>query len=138
MRVDKLMSQNVQTIASDASLQRAAECMAVLDIGALPVMENDKVVGIVTDRDLVVRGISKNFDPGDRPVRDVMSTETISIPVDQSAEVAVELMREKQIRRLLVRDANDKLIGIVTIGDLASRAGDASLVAEATIGVAQP
>ena len=138
MHIESLMSTDVQTIESDASLQKAAQFMAQRDIGALPVMENGKIVGMVTDRDLVVRGVSQNYEPAKRVVRDVMSAETFAIPADQEVESAVNLMREKQVRRLLVHDADKNLKGIVTMGDLAVRGEDPSLTAQAAAAVSKP
>jgi CBS domain-containing protein len=116
-RVRDVMTANPVSVADDADLIRVAEIMRDRDIGDVVVRSNGSVVGIVTDRDLVVRGLAEgNIEL--LTARDVCSRDLTSVSSEDSASTAVDLMRQKAIRRLPVID-DGELVGIVTIGDLA-------------------
>ena len=120
-KIADIMSTDVQTIQPQESLRRAAQCMQELDVGALPVCDGERLLGMLTDRDITVRGIADGLDPDSACVSDIMSPEVDTITVDQDADEAKRLMGERQIRRLPVVDANRRLVGIVSLGDLAVR-----------------
>jgi CBS domain-containing protein len=122
MFISEIMTREVESIGPDETLQAAAARMKDLGVGPLPVCENQSVVGMVTDRDITVRAVSKGLDPARTSVREVMSTEVVCCFEDQDVEVAARLMESKQIRRIMVVDRDKKLVGIVTIADLAADA----------------
>jgi CBS domain-containing protein len=117
MNIREVMTPNPQCVAPGDSIQNAARIMRDCDTGAVPVVDNGRPVGIVTDRDIVVRAVA---DGGqlNRPVRDIVSSNIICISPDMSTHQAADLMSEHQIRRLPVVE-NERLVGIVSLGDLA-------------------
>lgn len=119
MRVSECMSRDVKVIAPDKTIREAARIMAQNDVGALPVGENDRIVGMVTDRDIVVRAISDGRGP-DTPVREVMSEGVCYCFEDEDLQHVVSNMGEQQIRRLPVMSRNKRLVGMVSLGDLAT------------------
>jgi CBS domain-containing protein len=120
MRLSNIMTGAIQTIAPGASLAEAAKKMASGDIGSLPVCSDKRiVVGIITDRDITVRAVARGLDPVRTQVQEVMTREVLSCPADSEVEAACDLMEEKQVRRLVVTDAQDRPIGIVSLGDIA-------------------
>lgn len=119
MKLSEVMTASVEVISPDATLMEAAEKMRTLDVGPLPVCEGDKVIGMVTDRDIVIRAVALGRDPRTSRVREVMSAGVESCLASDSVDDAAKLMREKQIRRIIVLDDNKKLCGIVSLGDLA-------------------
>lgn len=129
MKVAGMMTSNVEWCEPESKIQEAAEKMKELDVGVMPVCENGNVVGVVTDRDVVVNGVAHNI-PVDAQVSQVMSTDLVTGNRNMLVEEAAELMAEHQIRRLPIVD-NEKLVGIVSLGDLAvnqqtvHRAGEA-------------
>jgi len=116
-----IMSTQVRTIQPQESLRRAAQCMQEFDIGALPVCDGERLLGMLTDRDITVRGIADGLNPDQACVSDIMSPEVEYCTVDQDAEDAKRLMGAKQLRRLPVLDKDRRLVGIVSLGDLATR-----------------
>ncbi|MDR7268635.1 CBS domain-containing protein [Pelomonas saccharophila] len=116
-----IMSTDVRTIQPQESLRRAAQCMQELDVGALPVCDGERLLGMVTDRDITVRGIADGLHPDHACVSDIMSPQVETCTVDQDADDAKRLMGAKQLRRLPVLDRTGRLVGIVSLGDLAVR-----------------
>jgi len=116
-----IMSTDVRTIQPQESLRRAAQCMQELDVGALPVCDGEGLLGMVTDRDITVRGIADGLHPDHACVSDIMSPQVETCTVDQDADDAKRLMGAKQLRRLPVLDRTGRLVGIVSLGDLAVR-----------------
>jgi len=138
MRVNEVMTRRAECIPPDATLQEAAERMKKLDVGSLPVCDNNRLVGMLTDRDITVRSVSDGFDPRTDLVRDVMTPEVVYCFEDQDVTEAAKLMREKQIRRLAVLNRNKRLTGIVSLGDLAVEAGNEQLAGETLEGISEP
>src|SRR5215813_1130006 len=138
MQVKDVMTRGVECISPDATLQDAARKMRDLDVGPLPVCENDRLVGILTDRDIVVRAIAEGRDPQDSRVRDVMTRGIDYCFDDDDVAEAAWHMEAKQIRRLAVLDHNKRLVGIVSLGDLAVKSPDEHLTAEALEQVSLP
>jgi CBS domain-containing protein len=121
MLVKEAMSRDVKTVAPDQPLQDAARIMLDIDVGALPVGENDKLVGMITDRDIAVRGVAAGKAPTAR-VREVMSAEVKYCYEDEDTAHVARNMGEQQIRRLPVVDRNKRLVGILSLADLATSA----------------
>jgi CBS domain-containing protein len=119
--VAEIMSTDVQAIEPQETLQRAAQLMKELDVGSLPVCEGERLLGMVTDRDIAVRGVAAGLGPSDACVSDVMSDEPVVCRGNEDAQDVLQLMGDRQVRRLPVVDDQQKLIGIVAMSDLARR-----------------
>ena len=121
MNIREVMTANPRCVSPNDSIQNAACIMRDEDTGAVPVVENGRAVGIVTDRDIVVRAVAGGGQLN-RPVRDIVTGSLVSASPDMSTREAAELMSEHQIRRLAVIE-HEHLVGIVSIGDLAVKEG---------------
>jgi CBS domain-containing protein len=121
MQVREIMTPSVKTIAADASLREAAQMMAAQDCGSLPVAQGDRIVGMVTDRDITLRAVANSKDPDTCTVQEVMSEEIKYLFDDESTEDLVRNIGTLQIRRLPVLNREKRLVGIVSLGDLALR-----------------
>lgn len=121
MKVKDIMTDDLAVISPDATVIEAAQLMQKHDVGAVPVCEGTNIVGLVTDRDIVVRNIAHGKDPNHTPVRDVMTTEVKSISPETNISQAAEIMATQQIRRLPVIE-DDRLVGMLSLGDLATKA----------------
>jgi CBS domain-containing protein len=120
MKVREIMTKEVQVIHPDDSLQAAAQKMSSHDIGFLPVLEADQMVGVITDRDLVLRGIAQGMNSTAMLGRDLMTSPVIYCFEDQDVKDAVKLMEESQIRRLVILSRSEKRpVGVISLGDLA-------------------
>ena len=117
-RVKDVMTRHVEVIRPDATLKDAAAKMADLDVGVMPVCDGDRLVGMLTDRDITIRAIARGADPS-TPVREIMSTSVRYAYEDEPIAGARDAMKKHKIRRLPILDANRRLIGIVSLGDLA-------------------
>src|SRR5882672_8818627 len=117
MNIREVMTPNPQSVSPGDSIQNAARIMRDLDTGAVPVVENGRPIGILTDRDIVVRAVAEDGQLN-RPVRDIVSGNVICASPDMSTHDAADLMSEHQVRRLPVIE-NERLVGIVSLGDLA-------------------
>jgi len=123
MRLDTIMTRDVEVVQPDAPLQIAAQKMRDRDVGSLPVVEQGQVVGIITDRDVTVRAVAAGFDPRTARVRNLATAEVIWCYPDQDIEKAARLMEDYQIRRLVILDTKtQKLAGIISLGDIAKKA----------------
>jgi len=138
MQVRDVMSREVQATTPHATLREAAELMKKLDVGPLPVCDENHLVGMITDRDITVRAVAEGQDCFEGKVRDVMSTDIVSCCEDDDITVATRLMREKQVRRLPVLSRDKRLIGIVTLGDVALNTGDTQASARTLQAVSEP
>jgi CBS domain-containing protein len=119
MNVSEVMTHGVYTTSPDETVQAAAQTMADLDTGVLPVGENDRLIGMLTDRDLSVRVVAEARDPTTTLVRDVMSPEVRYCFEDDSVEEAAVKMSQWQVRRLPVLSREQRIVGIISLGDLA-------------------
>ena len=138
MQVKDVMTRGAECVRPEATLQEAAQKMKSLDVGPLPVCDNDRLVGMLTDRDITVRAVAEGKDPRATRVRDAM-TEGISYCFeDDDVADAARVMKERQVRRLVVLDRNKKLAGIVSLGDLAVETGDEHLAGKTLERVSQP
>ena len=124
MLIKDIMTRGVETVSPQTTLQEAAARMKTLDVGPLPVCEGDRIAGMVTDRDIVVRGIAEGRDPRTTKVSDVMSRDVVTCKESDDVKVAARTMKDKQIRRLLVVDDKQKVSGIVSLGDVAVEGDD--------------
>lgn len=129
MLIRDVMSRHARTIAPSDTLRTAAELMRVHDIGFLPVSQHGRVVGAVTDRDLVVRGLAAGLGP-DTSVSQVMSEQVVYAFDDETVEEGLERMENEGVRRLLILGRKMDLVGVVSLDDLASDPSAASAVAE--------
>ena len=120
-KIADIMSTDVRTVQPQDSLRRAAQCMQELDVGALPVCDGERLLGMVTDRDIAVRAIADGLNPDEACVSDIMTPDVQFCTTEQDAEEAKRLMGARQVRRLPVIDDNRRLVGIVSLGDLATR-----------------
>ena len=136
MKVSEVMTREVATVRPDQTAREAAGFMLSADAGSVPVTEGDRLVGMITDRDIAVRGVAKGSGP-ETPVRDLMTNDVVCARLDEDVEEVASRMSEAQVRRLPVVDAQDRLCGIVSLGDLA-REGDPDTAEEALEGVSQP
>jgi CBS domain-containing protein len=125
MKVHEIMTPHARCVAPENTLVEAAGLMRQLDVGALPVCENDRLAGMVTDRDIVLRGVADGRPSESATVSEVMSQGIIYVFGDQEIEEAARLMEEKQIRRLPVLSREKRMIGILSIGDMAVTANPA-------------
>ncbi len=119
MKIQEIMSSDVRCISPTDTLVEAARLMRDLDVGAIPICDNDRLAGMLTDRDLALRGVAEGEDPNTTTVRETMSEGIIYAFEDESVEKAARIMEEKQIRRLPVLNRDKRLVGIVSLGDLA-------------------
>jgi CBS domain-containing protein len=133
------MTREVQCTRPDATIVDAAREMKKLDVGSLPVCgDNDKLVGMITDRDIVIRAVADRRDMQEVKVQDIMTPDVQFCMEDHPVEHAARIMREQQIRRLVVLNKNRRLVGIVSLGDLAVDTHDDQLVGNALEGISEP
>ncbi len=119
MQVSDVMTREIRLIKQDATLIQAAELMRQHNIGCLPVYSGNQITGMVTDRDLVIRGLAEHLDPGQTHVQDVMTKGVYTCLENQSVEEACRLMEDKQVHRILVLDRDHQPIGIISMQNLA-------------------
>jgi CBS domain-containing protein len=136
MKISECMSRDVRVAAPDNTMQSAAQIMADIDAGFLPVADNDRLIGIVTDRDIAIRGVAAGRPP-EASIRDVMSSEVKYCFEDDDADDVLENMSDIQVRRLPVVDREKRLVGIVSITDLAVN-GDTARAGAALGDIARP
>lgn len=125
MKIKDLMASDLEVVEPGMSLVQASQIMSDADIGSIPVVDDGEPVGILTDRDIVVRGIAEGLSPAETKVESVMTKDVVCCHADDDVESAKELMRRRQVRRVVVVDADGKVCGIVSVGDLVN-AGEAA------------
>ena len=136
MRVSEAMTREVRIATPGQSIREVAKIMAEIDAGAMPVGDNDRLVGMITDRDIAIRAVALGKGP-DTPVRDVMSTEQVLFCYeDEELDHVAKNMSEQQVRRLPVVNREKRLVGIVSLGNLAQNEGRAAN--KAVKGVTKP
>ncbi len=138
MKIRDVMTPDAVAAHPEMTLTAAAEMMRLLNVGSLPVVEGERVVGIVTDRDIVVRGLALGFNPRSASVADVMTRNVQTCSVDEDVEEVAQQMRDLQVRRLLVVDERERLLGIVSLGDLAMEMEDQALAGRVLEGISEP
>jgi CBS domain-containing protein len=138
MRIAEIMTRDPEVVRSDGFLKDAALRMQQLDVGMLPISEGDRLVGMLTDRDITVRATAKGRDPTTTQIREIMTPEVVYCFEDQEVSEAAKLMQEKQIRRLPVLNQEKRLVGIVSLGDVAVHSGAEKVVSETVKEVSEP
>jgi CBS domain-containing protein len=136
MKVSKVMTRDVRLIEPSQTIRKAAQLMAELDTGIIPVREGDRLVGMITDRDIAVRGVAQGRGP-DTSVREVMTDDVKYCFEDDDTNDVARNMADIQVRRLPVLDRDKRLVGIISLGDMAVTEG-ASQAGEAVAGISQP
>lgn len=137
MKIREIMTPDVQCVGPGESLADAAALMRQLDVGALPVCEEQQVIGMITDRDMAIRAVAEGRDPNATSVRDIMTAGVVFVYDDQDLGAAVRMMEKHQIRRAPVMSRDQRLVGILSLGDIAVDASPV-LSAEALREVSQP
>jgi CBS domain-containing protein len=139
MQVNEVMTPAVECVRPNDSIAAAAQKMKELDVGALPICgDDDRLVGMITDRDITVRATAGCCDPLGTCIRDVMTPGIIYVFEDQDVAEAAQLMKENQVRRLPVLNRDKRLVGIVSLGDLAVDTGDEELAGATLEAVSEP
>ena len=128
MNVREVMTTNPRTVSPNDTIQIAARIMKEEDTGVVPVVDNGRAVGVVTDRDIVVRAVADGSQPN-KPVREIATIDIVCATPDMSTREATKIMSERQIRRLPVVEG-DRLVGIVSLGDIAVKEGKDSRTGE--------
>jgi CBS domain-containing protein len=138
MQLSDIMTSNPVVLGPDTVLREAAQKMRDLDSGVIPVGENDRLVGMLTDCDITVRATADGMDLNTTPVRDVMSSNVVYCFEDDDIELAARKMEEHQIRRLIILNRDKRLLGIASLGDLAVHAPSDRLPGEVTEAISEP
>lgn len=138
MRLAEVMTRHVEVVGAGASLKEAAKKMKQLDVGLIPVCESDELKGTLTDRDIAIRATAEGRDPSKTKVSDIMSEDITYCFEDQEIQEAMSLMEARQIRRLPILNRKKRLVGIVSLGDLAVHAGESEQTGETLKEVSRP
>ena len=138
MKVNEIITHDPEVIHPETTLIEAAQKMKSMDIGMLPVCDGDRLVGVITDRDITVRGVAQGYDPKTARVQEVMTPEVIYCFDDEDVKDVAKKMEEEQVRRLPVLNREKRLVGIVSLGDLAVRTGKEKLAGEVLERVSEP
>jgi CBS domain-containing protein len=137
MNVRDAMTARPRSVAPDTPLSQAAYLMKTEDIGAIPIVDGDRLVGMVTDRDIVVRAVAKETDPRAMPSREISSVDLVTVGPDQDLSDALHLMAQHKVRRLPVVDDENRLLGVVSQADIALEGKDKS-VGEMVADISEP
>jgi len=121
------MTDRPRCVTPETPVVEAAQLMAAEDVGSLPILEDDKLIGVVTDRDIVVRAVAQQKNPQGMPVREVASRELVTVRPDEDLSEALKLMAFNQVRRLPVVDEDNNLVGVLAQADVASAAKEKSV-----------
>ena len=136
MKISNCMTNDVQIANPDQTIREVAQIMARLDAGSMPVGDNDRLVGMITDRDIAIRGVAMGKGP-DAKVSDVMSSDVKYCFDDEEVEEVLHNMGDLQVRRLPVLNRDKRLVGIISLGDLATN-GQTADAGEALSGISKP
>jgi CBS domain-containing protein len=132
------MTREVEVISPDAPIREAAMKMRALDVGPVPVCSGERLIGMVTDRDIAIRAVAEGCNPNSTPVQQVMTPEVLYCFEDQDVEDAANLMEERQVRRIPVLDSRNRLVGIVSLGDLSLGTRDSERIGRTLEEVSAP
>jgi len=130
MKVSEIMTRHVECINLDTFVKDAAEKMKSLDIGFLPICENDRLTGTITDRDITIRVVADGLNPRSVKARDVMTPNAFYCLEDQDIEEVGRRMQETEVKRMLILNRDHKLVGVVSLGDLSRASGVQQLAGE--------
>ena len=136
-KVHEFMTERPRCVTPETRVSEAAALMASEDVGSLPILEGERLAGVVTDRDIVVRGIAEGKDPRGMPVREIATRDPVSVSPEQSLDEALQLMASHQVRRLPVVDEDDRLVGVLAQADVATKTGKEKAVGEMLEGISQ-
>ncbi|MBX3709235.1 MAG: CBS domain-containing protein [Gammaproteobacteria bacterium] len=132
MLAKEIMSKKPEFLSSDATLKQAADQMRTHDYGFIPIGENDKLIGTLTDRDITVRAVAEGWDPNKKTVKEVMHKGVFYCLEDDPLEKVIQQMETLQVRRLIVLNKDKRMTGIISLGDIAMKCKDAKLCSELT------
>src|SRR5206468_9033597 len=138
MKISEVMTRNPEVVRPDATVQEAARKMDELNVGALPVCDGERLVGMITDRDITVRATAEGAAPDQCRVEKAMSAEVDYCFADDNVDDAAEKMQQRQIRRLPIIDRDQRLVGIVALGDLATEVNKPKTVAATLEKISEP
>jgi CBS domain-containing protein len=130
MKVNEIMTRNVEYIDPETPIAKAAEKMRHHNIGFLPICAKDRLVGTITDRDITIQSVAQGRDPRLTPVREIMNPQVFYCYEDDDIHKVGQYMREREVRRMLILDRQKRLVGIVSIGDLATASGEKQFAGE--------
>ena len=136
-KVSDLMTRGVRTLTPEDTMLQAAQAMEALDVGSLPVCDDDRLVGMVTDRDLVLRGIAQGYTPGNTRLDGLITRQVQCCHEDDAVDEVLQQMRDAGIRRMPVLDRDERLVGILTLGDVAAKT-ESPQAGEALAEISQP
>lgn len=122
--IREVMTSNPRTIEADKPVADAAKLMCDEDVGLAPVVEGDRLVGTLTDRDIAIRVVAEGKDPASTPVREVASTDVVTVNPEQDLDEALRLMAQNQVRRIPVAEQDGRLVGVVAQADVARQADE--------------
>ncbi|NLO39946.1 MAG: CBS domain-containing protein [Ruminiclostridium sp.] len=137
MKVRDVMTKSVATIRPEATIKEAASIMQQHNVGSIPVVDTNGLVGIVTDRDIVVRNIAAGQDPQSTPVKNVMTSQVTTVTPDEDVHAISQMMSTRQIRRVPVVE-NQRLVGMVSLGDIATTGATNMEASEALTEISKP
>jgi CBS domain-containing protein len=138
MLVQEVMTHEVKCTSPETTIRDAARLMRDLDVGPIPICDGDRLVGLVTDRDIVVRAVAEGLDVNSTRVSDVMSPGIIFCFEDQETSEVARIMEDNQVRRLVVLNRSKRLVGIVSLGDLATQTDDDQLIGNTLETISEP
>jgi len=136
MKIRDFMTTEIETVTADQTVKEAAGFMLRADTGSIPVCDEGKIIGMITDRDIAVRGVAEGLGPNTR-VRELMSEDVVCARDDDEVSTVAQRMSEAQVRRLPVLNADGNLVGIVSLGDLSREASDVA-ASRALEGISAP
>lgn len=138
MKLKDIMTTDVEVISPDASLKDCAKKMKQLNVGAIPICDGERLLGMITDRDLVIRALAEDRNIEELRAKDVVSSPIVYCFEDEDVESASRIMEVKQIRRLVVLNREKRLVGIVSLGDVAAKIGNEGLSGEVLHKISEP
>jgi len=138
MKVKDVMTRGVEVVRPGTTLEEASRRMRDLDVGPMPVGEGSRIVGMLTDRDIVIRGVAQGLDPKTATVDEAMTPDVLWCGADDDVKDAARTMKDRQVRRLLVKDKDGRLCGILSLGDLAVETSNEKMSGRVLEEVSQP
>ncbi len=138
MQLREVMTPSPEIVHPDAPVKEAATKMRALNVGALPVCDGDRLVGLITDRDITIRATADGRDPAQTTIRDTMTDDIVYCFEDQNIEEAARIMAEKQVRRLPILNRDKRLVGIVSLGALVVNTNDDTMAGQTLRKISQP
>lgn len=138
MKIKEIMTPNVEVVSPEMTLKDAARKMRDLDVGVIPVCDGEKMRGILTDRDITIRATAEGLDPKTAPVGNIMTPGVHWCYEDDDVDAAQKIMQDQQVRRILVMNRDKKLVGIVSLGDIAVDANRGKQTAKTLEDISQP